>query len=126
MGESKGNVKVDFVDKIMSTLERANIFVEVSRNRLRIADQLDDEASNDHRGDGHDHVDDSSLSLEEAEEGPKESYESYENDNGPDDDDIIDDETMRRQKDPFHVKYGYNTSVLTGDFVLGLILAISS
>jgi octaprenyl-diphosphate synthase len=33
---------------------------------------------------------------------------------------------MRRQKDPFHVKYGYNTSVLTGDFVLGLILAISS
>ena len=41
-------------------------------------------------------------------------------------DDIIDDETMRRQKEPFHVKYGYNTSVLTGDFVLGLILAISS
>ncbi|WP_297440661.1 polyprenyl synthetase family protein [Nitrosopumilus sp.] len=41
-------------------------------------------------------------------------------------DDIIDNETMRRQKDPFHVKYGYNTSVLTGDFVLGLILAISS
>jgi len=41
-------------------------------------------------------------------------------------DDIIDKETMRRQKDPFHVKYGYNTSMLTGDFVLGLILAISS
>lgn len=41
-------------------------------------------------------------------------------------DDIIDNETMRRQKDPFHVKYGYNTSVLTGDFVLGLILAICS
>jgi len=41
-------------------------------------------------------------------------------------DDIIDNETMRRQKDPFHIKYGYNTSVLTGDFVLGLILAISS
>ena len=37
-------------------------------------------------------------------------------------DDIIDKETMRRQKDPFHIKYGYNTSVLTGDFVLGLIL----
>jgi octaprenyl-diphosphate synthase len=33
---------------------------------------------------------------------------------------------MRRQKEPFHIKYGYNTSVLTGDFVLGLILAISS
>ena len=41
-------------------------------------------------------------------------------------DDIIDNETVRRQKDPFHIKYGYNTSVLTGDFVLGLILAISS
>ena len=41
-------------------------------------------------------------------------------------DDIIDKETMRRQKDPFHIKYGYNTSVLTGDFVLGLILAICS
>lgn len=41
-------------------------------------------------------------------------------------DDIIDNETMRRQKDPFHIKFGYNTSVLTGDFVLGLILAISS
>ena len=53
VGESKGHVKIDFVDKILSTLERANIFVEVSRNRLRIADQLDDEASNDHRDDGH-------------------------------------------------------------------------
>ena len=41
-------------------------------------------------------------------------------------DDIIDNETMRRQKDPFHIKYGYNTSILTGDFVLGLILNISS
>jgi octaprenyl-diphosphate synthase len=41
-------------------------------------------------------------------------------------DDIIDNETSRRQKDPFHIKYGYNTSVLTGDFVLGLILGISS
>ena len=41
-------------------------------------------------------------------------------------DDIIDNETMRRQKDPFHIKFGYNTSVLTGDFVLGLILAICS
>ena len=41
-------------------------------------------------------------------------------------DDIIDKETLRRQKDPFHIKYGYNTSILTGDFVLGLILSISS
>jgi octaprenyl-diphosphate synthase len=41
-------------------------------------------------------------------------------------DDIIDDETERRHKDPFHIKYGYNASILTGDFVLGLILNISS
>ena len=41
-------------------------------------------------------------------------------------DDIIDNETQRRHKDPFHIKFGYNTSVLTGDFVLGLILNISS
>lgn len=41
-------------------------------------------------------------------------------------DDIIDNETVRRQKDPFHIKYGYNTSILTGDFVLGLILAVCS
>ena len=41
-------------------------------------------------------------------------------------DDIIDDETVRRRKDPFYIKYGYNTSVLTGDFVLGLILNIAS
>jgi len=41
-------------------------------------------------------------------------------------DDIIDNETMRRQKDPFHIKYGYNASILTGDFVLGLILNICS
>ena len=41
-------------------------------------------------------------------------------------DDIIDNETVRRRKDPFYIKYGYNTSVLTGDFVLGLILNIAS
>ena len=41
-------------------------------------------------------------------------------------DDIIDKETRRRRRDPFHVRYGYNTSILTGDFVLGLILAVSS
>lgn len=41
-------------------------------------------------------------------------------------DDIIDDETQRRRRDPFHVKYGSNTSILTGDFVLGLILGICS
>ncbi|MDE1766485.1 MAG: polyprenyl synthetase family protein [Thaumarchaeota archaeon] len=41
-------------------------------------------------------------------------------------DDIIDNEILRRRKDPFHIKYGYNTSIMTGDFVLGLILNISS
>lgn len=41
-------------------------------------------------------------------------------------DDIIDDEMRRRQKEPFHVKYGYDTSILSGDFVLGLILSISA
>ena len=41
-------------------------------------------------------------------------------------DDIIDEETLRRRKDPFHIKFGYNAAILTGDFVLGLILDISS
>lgn len=41
-------------------------------------------------------------------------------------DDIIDNETDRRGGDPFHIKYGYNASILTGDFVLGLILNIAS
>ncbi len=41
-------------------------------------------------------------------------------------DDIIDNEILRRRRDPFHIKYGYNTSIMTGDFVLGLILNISS
>ena len=55
VGEAKGHVKIDFVDKIVSTLERANIFVEVSKNRLHIADELDDEASNNHKDDAHHH-----------------------------------------------------------------------
>jgi octaprenyl-diphosphate synthase len=37
-------------------------------------------------------------------------------------DDIIDKEDYRRGKPSFHVKYGYNSSILTGDFVLGIIL----
>jgi octaprenyl-diphosphate synthase len=41
-------------------------------------------------------------------------------------DDIIDEENQRRGKPSFHVKYGYNSSILTADFVLGLILNISS
>jgi octaprenyl-diphosphate synthase len=39
-------------------------------------------------------------------------------------DDIIDKEDYRRGKPSFHVKYGYNSSILTGDFVLGIILSI--
>ena len=41
-------------------------------------------------------------------------------------DDIIDNETQRRTLDPFHIKYGYNTAILTGDFVLGMILNMAS
>ncbi len=41
-------------------------------------------------------------------------------------DDIIDKERLRRGKPSFHVKYGYNSSILTADFVLGIILNIGS
>ena len=41
-------------------------------------------------------------------------------------DDIIDEENIRRGKPSFHVKYGYNNSILTADFVLGIILNIGS
>ncbi len=41
-------------------------------------------------------------------------------------DDIIDKEDIRRGKPSFHVKYGYNSSILTADFVLGIILNIGS
>jgi octaprenyl-diphosphate synthase len=41
-------------------------------------------------------------------------------------DDIIDEENIRRGKPSFHVKYGYNSSILTADFVLGIILNIGS
>ena len=41
-------------------------------------------------------------------------------------DDIIDQEISRRNRLAFHVKYGYNTSVLTADFVFGIILDIAS
>ncbi|HKG70252.1 MAG TPA: polyprenyl synthetase family protein [Nitrososphaeraceae archaeon] len=41
-------------------------------------------------------------------------------------DDIIDEESLRRGKPSFHVKYGYNSSILTADFVLGVILSIGS
>ncbi|HEY7227070.1 MAG TPA: polyprenyl synthetase family protein [Nitrososphaeraceae archaeon] len=39
-------------------------------------------------------------------------------------DDIIDKEDYRRGKPSFHIKYGYNSSILTADFVLGIILNI--
>jgi len=39
-------------------------------------------------------------------------------------DDIIDDETIRRSKPVFYVVYGFNTSLLTADFVFGIILSI--
>ena len=41
-------------------------------------------------------------------------------------DDIIDNEELRRGKPSFHIKYGYNSSILTADFVLGVILNIGS
>ena len=39
--ESKGHLNLEFVDKIVSMLDRANIFVEISKDRLVTADQLD-------------------------------------------------------------------------------------
>jgi octaprenyl-diphosphate synthase len=41
-------------------------------------------------------------------------------------DDIIDEENIRRGKPSFHIKYGYNNSILTADFVLGMILNLGS
>ncbi len=39
-------------------------------------------------------------------------------------DDIVDEEKVRRGRTSFHIKYGYNMSILTADFVLGIILNI--
>ena len=41
-------------------------------------------------------------------------------------DDIIDSDNLRRGMPSFHVKYGYNASILTADFILGIILNIGS
>jgi octaprenyl-diphosphate synthase len=41
-------------------------------------------------------------------------------------DDIIDSDNIRRGMPSFHVKYGYNASILTADFILGIILNIVS
>jgi len=41
-------------------------------------------------------------------------------------DDIIDQENFRRNRMAFHVQYGYGASMLTADFVFGIILEIAS
>ena len=41
-------------------------------------------------------------------------------------DDIIDSDNIRRGLPSFHIKYGYNASILTADFILGIILNISA
>ena len=41
-------------------------------------------------------------------------------------DDVIDEETARRDRMPFHLKYGYNASLLSADFVFAMILAIAA
>jgi len=41
-------------------------------------------------------------------------------------DDIIDSDNVRRGLPSFHVKYGYNASILTADFILGIILNIGA
>lgn len=41
-------------------------------------------------------------------------------------DDIIDEETYRRNKVAFHIQFGYSPSILTADFVFAMILSIAS
>ncbi|HIM82362.1 MAG TPA: polyprenyl synthetase family protein [Nitrososphaerales archaeon] len=41
-------------------------------------------------------------------------------------DDIIDEQTKRSDRDSFHKRYRNNTSILTADFVFGIILEIAS
>jgi octaprenyl-diphosphate synthase len=41
-------------------------------------------------------------------------------------DDIIDQEASRRGRAAFHIRYGYNASLLTADFVFAMILAIAA
>ena len=41
-------------------------------------------------------------------------------------DDIIDEDTIRREKQTFHSRYGINPSILSADFVLGIVLDIAS
>ncbi|HZW58139.1 MAG TPA: polyprenyl synthetase family protein [Nitrososphaerales archaeon] len=41
-------------------------------------------------------------------------------------DDIIDEDTFRRDREAFHTRYGLGASILSADFVLGIILDIAS
>lgn len=41
-------------------------------------------------------------------------------------DDILDNEILRRNRPAFHIKYGLGASLLTADFVFGIILEIAS
>ncbi len=41
-------------------------------------------------------------------------------------DDIIDDDAFRREREAFHAKFGLDASILSADFVLGIILDIAS
>jgi octaprenyl-diphosphate synthase len=41
-------------------------------------------------------------------------------------DDIIDEEVARRNRMPFHLKYGFSASLLTADFVFAMILALAA
>ncbi|MGQ9718932.1 MAG: polyprenyl synthetase family protein [Nitrososphaerales archaeon] len=41
-------------------------------------------------------------------------------------DDILDDEILRRDRPAFHIRYGMGASLLTADFVFGMILDIAS
>lgn len=41
-------------------------------------------------------------------------------------DDVIDEETARRSKMPFHIKYGISASLLSADFVFAMILSIAA
>ena len=41
-------------------------------------------------------------------------------------DDIIDEESSRREKSAFHIEYGISTSLLSADYVFGIILDLAS
>jgi octaprenyl-diphosphate synthase len=41
-------------------------------------------------------------------------------------DDIIDEDLIRRDKETFHARYGINPSILSADYVLGMVLDIAS